>query len=140
MFDLTTRSSNHLEFGLRSAAFGGQKHDVAFYRLGAGPLIGVKVRDNLQIQAAFLRFQESGHLKGHGHSYDSMGYLAQLGWQYCVPVFSRVTLAWGGFFSHHRGNIDQTDLGQQSAHTSLQNLNFNQGISQGIEIALRTEL
>lgn len=125
----------NLSVGLRTVAAGG--HGEAgrqFYRLGAGPLLVWHLPDGWVVSGNISRFDESGLTGDAQRQYSSAGTEVGLGWERSWRITPRVETAWGGFVMAHQGGITAMNT---SGNWLAATVDTNQGLSHGLEVALR---
>lgn len=124
--------ADQLSLGLRTSGLGSAGQRENFYRMAAGPLLQWTITETWSLDMSITRFSESGQLDNE-QKYTSRGNAIMLGWERLSAISDRLTLAWGGFWQKHAGDV-RTDV----AHTRLLSTpNHNHGDTRGIKIALR---
>jgi hypothetical protein len=127
--------NGRIELGLRTLAEGGQTQEGEFYRMGAGPMAGYRVSDRWTLHVSGQGFRETGLNADGDKVYSSTGRTLMIGWERHHQIHARVDLAWGGFISQYSGGVEA-----MAAAVGTQTPNKNQGLTHGVEIALRMRL
>ncbi len=136
--DISQSLSRRLELGLRSIGEGGKTSQREFYRLGAGPLLSWHLSSDWMIQGALALFNETGLASDGQKAYQSRGQELMLGWEKSWQMAPRVSVAWGGFVTYHRGGVVPTEAFSSPVVAASRVLNA--GLSHGMEAALRLSL
>jgi hypothetical protein len=137
--DATKKVLASVDVGFRTLAQGG-KRDGEFYRMGAGPLVNVKLTKTWSAQVSYGFFKETALDADGEHAYQSKGRNLMLGWERVMPLSAKVDLLWGGFFCHHDGSLDLASAISPVGERRYANATTNKGQTHGLEIALRMRL
>lgn len=138
-FDLARRLGSSFDAGLRTLAQGGRSDALEFYRLGSGPFVGWSPATGWRLEAGVGFFRESGLAPDGEKIYTSQGRAWTLGWERSQTLFSKVDWAYGGFLMAHRGSLVLTEQ-PSPAHLGRLSQQRNDGLSQGVQLALRIRL
>lgn len=130
---------DRIEIGLRTIAQGGEGSKSSYYRLGAGPLVSLKLEPHWRVHLAIATFDEAVLDTAGSKLYRSRGRTAVIGWERSLRVAPRLEFSWGGFATLHEGDIKPTE-GLSAAVNPFKKGQQNAGMSQGVEAALRFSL
>lgn len=137
--DVTKRLSPSFDLGLRTLAQGGQK-DGAFYRMGAGPLLNVDINSDWSAQLAYNWFKETAMDSEGTKAYHSRGQSIMLGWERNTEIMTHLDLLWGGFLCVYQGSIETEAAVSPAGKQRYAEVEKNNGMTHGLEMALRMTL
>jgi hypothetical protein len=138
-FDVARRLGPSVDFGLRTLAQGARSDALEFYRLGSGPFVGWSPATGWRLEAGVGFFRESGLAPDGQKIYTSQGRAWTLGWERSQTLFTKVDWAYGGFLMAHRGSLALAEQ-PSPAHLGRLSQQRNDGLSQGVQLALRIRL
>jgi hypothetical protein len=139
-FDALRPVGAGFELGLRTIAQGGEGPKASYYRLGAGPLVSLKLGQNWRLQAVLASFNETDLSAIGERIYQSKGRSIVFGWERSTALAERMDLVWGGFAIFHEGDLEPTATMSLIAENGRKAASNNRGISQGIQGGLRFSL
>lgn len=135
--DVGHRTFSKVDLGLRTLMQGGQQSGYEFYRMGSGPMVAWHVSKQWILHSSLTFFRETGLDQEGTKEYRSQGRSLLLGYERVTSVTDSMQLVYGGFFSRHSGGVDLVASVPSKSSPRAQKLQKNEGLTHGVEIALR---
>src|SRR5690606_603156 len=98
-------------------------------------LAGYRLTDRWTLHISAQGFRETGLDADGNKAYNSSGRTLMVGWERHYQLHERVDIAWGGFVSQYSGGVEN-----MTAAVGRQAPSKNQGLTHGVEMALRMRL
>jgi hypothetical protein len=135
--DVGHRSFKNIDLGLRTLMQGGQSDGYEYYRMGSGPMVSWRPSKTWIIHSSYTFFRETGLSDSGEKEYRSEGRSLLLGYERVSKLAKSVEFVYGGFFSRHSGGVDVLAAVPSKDQARSQKLQKNEGLSHGVEVALR---